>query len=165
MWLRRVFYSWLLPAAFVLPLWLVAGWVIFDAGGWALLWVLFIAVPSVFLGQLVLMLLVRARGTVRAQRAVSWLDVAGFSVWHLLTIAVGFYNVAWFGIALVLAIIAALAVFWSSLWQLWTEARPRMTVVQTAGGTAFIPPPSARPEPEDIPDVVIIEEKPTPPGV
>ncbi len=39
MWLRRAFFGWLIPAAFVLPLWLLVGWGVFDAGGWGLLWV------------------------------------------------------------------------------------------------------------------------------
>ena len=38
MWLRRAFYQWLLPAALVLPLWLLIGWIAFSASGWALLW-------------------------------------------------------------------------------------------------------------------------------
>ena len=67
--MRRAFYLWLVPAAFVLPLWILLGWGIFQAGGWAFLWVLFIAVPSVFLGQLLLTLLTRSRPSVRAERA------------------------------------------------------------------------------------------------
>ena len=65
MWLRRAFYGWLIPAAFILPLWLLVGWGVFNAGGWAFLWVLFLAIPGVFLWQLLLTLLVRARGTVQ----------------------------------------------------------------------------------------------------
>ena len=94
MWLRRGFFGWLIPAAFVLPLWLFVGWIASGAGGWAFLWVV-LAIPGVFLWQLLLSLLVRARGTVRAHRAVSWWDVAGFSVWHLLIIALGFFTQAW----------------------------------------------------------------------
>ena len=76
MWLRRGFFGWLIPAAFVLPLWLFVGWIASGAGGWAFLWVV-LAIPGVFLWQLLLSLLVRARGTVRAHPAVSWWDVAG----------------------------------------------------------------------------------------
>ena len=85
----------MIPAAFVLPLWLFVGWIAFDAGAWALLWVLLVAIPSVLIGQLVLTLLVRARPTARAARAVSWWDVAGFAVWHALTFALGFFVAAW----------------------------------------------------------------------
>src|SRR3546814_16152737 len=86
---RRAFFWWLFPAAVVLPAWLLAGWIAFDAGGWALLWVLFLAIPSVFFGQIVLALLVRARTSVRASRAVSGWDVLGFGVWPVLVIAPG----------------------------------------------------------------------------
>ncbi len=122
MWLRRAFFHWLIPAAFLLPVWLLVGWGVFQGGAGPFLWVLFIAVPSVFLGQLLLTLLVRARPTVRAQRAVSWWDVAGFTLWHALTIAVGFFG-AWFVPLLVGAIVVAITLFWLSLWQLWSEAR------------------------------------------
>ncbi len=122
--MRRAFFVWLIPAAFLLPLWLLIGWGVFNAGGWAFLWVLFLAIPSVFIGQLVLTLLVRARGTVRAERAVSWWDVLGFSVWHLLTISLGFYNQAWWAPAMVLTVVVGLALFWLELVQLWREAKP-----------------------------------------
>ncbi len=126
MLLRRAFYHWLLPAALVLPLWLLVGWGIFNSNAWSFVWVLFIAVPSVLVGQIVLALLVRARPSVRAHRAVSWWDVGGFTVWHVLTIAVGFYSERSFVAVLVLAIIAAIALFWLSLWQLWSDARGSM---------------------------------------
>jgi hypothetical protein len=122
MWLRRAFFHWLIPAAFLLPAWLLVGWGVFQGGAGPFLWVLFIAAPSVFLGQLTLTLLVRARPTVRAQRAVSWWDAAGFASWHGLTIAVGFFG-AWFPLLLIGAIVVAVALFWLSLWQLWSEAR------------------------------------------
>ncbi len=115
MWVRRAFYAWLVPAAFLLPLWLLVGWGVFNAGGWAFLWVLFIAIPSVFIGQLVLTLLVRARGTVRAERAVSWWDVLGFTVWHGLTIALGFFNAAWWAPVMVLTIAVGIGLFWLEL--------------------------------------------------
>lgn len=144
MWLRRAFFLWLFPAAFVLPLWLLVGWGVFNAGGWAFLWLLFIAIPSVFVGQLLLTLLVRARPTVRAERAVSWWDVLGFTVWHGLTIAVGFYVESFFAVALVLAIVAGLALFWLSLWQLWNEARESGgRIVMNVRGPAFVPPADA----------------------
>lgn len=130
MWLRQAFFRWLIPSAFLLPLWLLIGWGVFNAGGWAFLWVLFIAIPSVFIGQLILTLLVRARPSVRLERAVSWWDVAGFTVWHGLTIAVGFYPEAWFGLLLTGAIAAAIGMFWLMLWQMWCEAKG-------AGGMGF----------------------------
>ncbi|MFI8631839.1 MFS transporter permease [Microbacterium sp. NPDC077663] len=122
--LRRGFFFWLLPSAVILPVWLIIGWIVSDAGGWALAWVLIIAIPSVLIGQLVLTLLIRSRGTVRHTRSVSWWDVGGVGAWHVLTIAVGFFSEAWFWPLLIAATIVYLAVFWLSLRQLFQEARP-----------------------------------------
>ena len=47
MWVRQAFFRWLLPAAFVLPAWLLVGWIAFQ-GGWAILWVLFIAMGVIW---------------------------------------------------------------------------------------------------------------------
>ena len=163
MWLRRAFFGWLIPAAFVLPLWLLVGWAIFNTGGWAFLWVLFLAIPGVFLWQLLLTLLVRARGTVRAHRAVSWWDVLGFTVWHLLVISLGFFAEAWWAPVMVLAILAGVALFWLELWQLWSEARPSRFLLQSTDGVAYIPPPAARGEDAREKDVFVIDEKKAPP--
>ncbi|KRA23192.1 MFS transporter permease [Microbacterium sp. Root61] len=165
MWLRRAFFGWLFPAAFLLPLWLLVGWGVFNAGGWAFLWVLFLAIPSVFLGQLALTLLVRARGTVRVERAVSWWDVLGFTVWHGLTISLGFFNQAWWAPVMVLTIFVAVALFWLELWQLWREAKPSAMVLHTAAGVGYIPPPAAeRPRSSSAEqDFFVISEKQSPP--
>lgn len=155
-----MFYRWLFPAAFLLPLWLLAGWGIFQAGGWAFLWVLFIAIPSVFFGQLILAMLVRARGSARAQSAVSWWDVLGFGAWHALIVATGFYNPVWFAPVLVLAVVVAVALFWLVLTQLWRDVRVSSSVVlHTADGTSYIPPTQARREPEARRNVVVLEER------
>ncbi|WP_241245839.1 MFS transporter permease [Microbacterium sp. 4R-513] len=165
MWLRRGFYSWLFPAAFLLPLWLLVGWAVFNAGGWAFLWVLFLAIPAVFIGQLVLTLLVRARGTVRAERAVSWWDVLGFTVWHLLIISLGFFNQAWWAPVMVVTILAGVGLFWLTLWQLWREARPSSMVMYTTEGVAYLSPQAARdasasaPQAHSPDDVFVIAEK------
>jgi hypothetical protein len=123
MWLRRGFFFWLLPAAIVLPVWLVVGWAVFSASGWALLGILLVAVPSVLVGEVVVALLIRARPTVRRQRAVSWRDVLGITVWHGVVVVFACVLDVAFAPVLALAIIAFLALFWSSLWQLWREAR------------------------------------------
>ncbi len=121
MWIRRVLFAWLFPAALVLPLWLLVGWGVFRSGGWAILWVLFIAMPSVLIGELLIAFLVRARASVRQARAVSWQDAAGIVLWHGLTIAVGFFPNA-FGWVLAGAVVGFLVVFWSTLWQLGRES-------------------------------------------
>ncbi|MFT4136102.1 MFS transporter permease [Microbacterium sp.] len=160
MLLRRAFFGWLLPAAFVLPLWLLIGWGVFHSGVWAFLGVLLIAVPAVLLGQLVLTLLVRARGTVRHSRAVSWWDVLGFTVWHGLTIAAGFYGSSSFWPLVIAAIVAFLGLFWLSLWQLLREAKPTTVLLRTSAGVGY-QPPAATPTPHARDhDVVVIAEKP-----
>lgn len=162
--LRRVFFGWLIPAAFVLPLWLLIGWGIFNAGGWAFLWVLFLAIPGVFIWQLVLTLLVRARGTVRASRAVSWWDVLGFTVWHALVISLGFFVQDWWAPAMVTAIIVGLGLFWLELWQLWREAKPTATILHTTEGVAYLAPANQAPPRSDSaqPEVIVITEKSNP---
>jgi hypothetical protein len=110
---------------------------------------------------------VRARATVRTLHAVSWWDVLGFTVWHALTISLGFFVEAWWAPAMVLTIVAAVALFWLELWQLFREARPSRILLQTAGGQAYIPAPDAsardtagRPVVEEV--IVVAEA--TPPG-
>jgi hypothetical protein len=160
MWLRRAFYRWMFPAAVVLPLWLLVGWGIFNAGGWAFLWVLFIAIPSVFIGQLVVTLLQRARPSARETRAASWWDVIGVGAWHALTIAIGCYPQAWFPLLLTAAIVVALGLISLMLRQLWGEARV------TGPGVTFpsVVTPDRASEPErSAPadgDVFVIQERP-----
>jgi len=148
--LRRGLFFWLLPSAVILPLWLLIGWIVSDAGGWALAWVIIIAIPSVFVGQLVLTLLIRSRGTVRHARALSWWDVAGIAAWHVLTILVGLFSQAWFWPLLIGATVVFFAVLWSSLRQLFQEAGPSVILRRyTAPAGAVQPDPS----------VVVLEEK------
>ncbi len=160
MWLRGAFYRWMFPAAVALPLWLLVGWGVFNADGWAFLWVLFIAIPSVFIGQIVLTLLQRARPSARETRMASWWDVLGFGIWHALTIAVGCYPQSWFPLLLTGAIAVALGLFWLMLWQLWGEARTaapgiRIMTSSTRGAAA-----GSRQSADAESDVFIIREKP-----
>ncbi|MDQ1178102.1 MFS transporter permease [Microbacterium sp. 20-116] len=158
--LRRLFLHWLFPAAFVLPLWLFVGWIVFSGGSaWGLLW-LFVAVPAVFISQLVLSLLIRARGSVRENRAVSWRDLAGLGLWHVVIVALGLFDSRVFFPLLVLSIVGALVLFWSTLAQLWSEARGAMTVLHTPDGTAYIPPARERTtRPTDAEVIVVTESR------
>ncbi|SBS70639.1 Permease of the major facilitator superfamily [uncultured Microbacterium sp.] len=161
MWLRRAFYQWLLPAALVLPLWLLIGWIAFSASGWALLWVIVIAIPSVLVGQLLLTLLARARGTVRHTRALSWWDVGGFALWHLLTIAVGFFSPAAFWPLLTAAVVVFIGLVWLMLWQLFREAKPSAVLRRATDGAVYIPPPATK-TPQRPQEVIIVSEKRSP---
>ncbi|MEW1961914.1 MFS transporter permease [Microbacterium sp. NPDC077644] len=160
MWLRRAFYRWMFPAVVVLPLWLLVGWGIFNAGGWAFLWVLFIAIPSVFVGQLALTLLQRARPSARETGAASWWDVLGFGVWHALTIAIGCYPQTWFPLLLTAAIVVGLGLFWLVLRQLWSEAGTAGVGIRFPSSvTPDAQPDAPRRAPADG-DVFVIQEKP-----
>lgn len=157
MWLRQAFFRWLLPAAVVLPLWIFIGWAIFGQNAWGLLWVLVMAIPAVFVGQLVLTLLTRSRPSVRAERALSWWDVAGFTVWHVLTIAVGLFLDGGFGWLLTGAIIAAIGLFWLQLWQLWNEARGAGVRIRETVSWSTAPRMDG-PRAQAEPDVIVLEE-------
>ncbi|MFJ4045098.1 MFS transporter permease [Microbacterium sp. NPDC089987] len=156
--LRRLFFRWLLPASLALPAWMLIGWAIFGQSGWALLWVLLMAVPGVLVTQLVLTLLTRSRPSVRAERAVSWLDVAGFAVWHVLTILVGFFIDGAFPWLLAAAIVAAIGLFWMQVWQLWNEARGAGARLRETLTWSTIAPQQRSDRASDEPGVVIIEE-------
>lgn len=159
MWLRQAFFRWLLPAAFLLPLWMIVGWAIFGQNGWGLLWVLLMAVPSVFVGQLVLTLLTRSRPSVRLERAVSWWDVAGFTLWHGLTIAVACFIDGAFPWLLTGAVVAVIGLFWLQLWQLWNEARGSGARLRETITWSSIPRSEAAPKANAPADVIIVEER------
>lgn len=157
MWLREAYFRWLFPAAFLLPLWLLVGWAVFQ-GGWAILWLLFIAMPSVFAGQLLLTLLTRSRATVRAERALSWLDVAGFTLWHGLTIAVGFFIDGAFGWLLAAAIVVGIGLIWLQLWQLWNEAKNEGVRIRETISWSTIPRMDDPSSPAPQRDVIVVKE-------
>jgi hypothetical protein len=129
MLIRRTFLRWLIAAAVVLPVWLGIGWAIFGGGGWGTLG-LVVAVPVAFIALAIIALLVWIRPTVRAERAVSWTDVGVIGAWHASIIGIGFYGqgATLFGI---LAILLALAAFWSAVWQLVTDGARRMQATMT----------------------------------
>lgn len=154
--MRQAFFRWLVPAAFVLPLWLFVGWIIFGANPWALLWVL-VSAPIVLVGQIILTLLVRARGTVRTDRAVSGTDAAVIGAWHALIIALGVFDSAWWWPILAVTVAVGTAALWTSLWQLWREARPSAIIARMESGA---PSPSGLRDgaPGASSTVIVVEE-------
>ncbi|MDH5133583.1 MULTISPECIES: MFS transporter permease [unclassified Microbacterium] len=157
MWIRQAFFRWLLPSAFLLPLWLLIGWAVFQ-GGWSILWVLLIAMPSVFVGQLLLTLLTRSRPSVRAERALSWWDVAGFGLWHALTIAVGFFIDGAFGWLLAAAIVVGIGLVWLQLWQLWNEARGSGARIRETISWSTMTAPRAETTQTSVHEVIVVRE-------
>ena len=139
MLVRRGFFHWLYPAAIVLPVWLVVGAAVFGTSGWSFVGVLLIAAPAVLVAELIAALLIRARPTVRADRAVSWWDVLWITVWHGLVIAFGCFFTAVNLAILFCAIAAFLVVFWSSLAQLWGEARGSFRRMSAGTGPTDLP--------------------------
>ncbi|WP_029144321.1 hypothetical protein [Microbacterium luticocti] len=159
MWVRRGFFAWLLPAAIILPVWLVVGWAIFQAGGWAFLGVILLAAPGVLVAELIIALLIRARPTVRRQRAVSWWDVLGITVWHGLVVAFGCFIQAAFVPILVCALLAFLALFWGALAQLWNEARGSFARMAPGTGPADLPDDEAtRDRARQHAEVIVVHE-------
>lgn len=161
--LRSVFYRWLIPAAFVLPFWLFVGWIISGASALSLLWVL-LSAPIVFVGQLILTLLVRARGTVRAERAVSWADLGLIGSWHVLIVALGFFANPWWWVLFGVTVAVGIAALISEFRQLWSEARPVGAVLHTTEGIGYIPAPSPRPQQATDAEVIVIRETDTTPN-
>lgn len=161
--LRSGFYRWLIPAAFVLPLWLFIGWIVFGANPLSLLWVL-ISAPIVLVGQLILTLLVRARGTARAERAVSWTDLALIGGWNVLIVALGVFSNPWWWVLFAVTVVVGVAALWSAFAQLWREARPMGVVLRTPAGVGYVPAPEARAEELRQDEVFIVREKGTPPA-
>ena len=156
--LRSGFYRWLIPAAFVLPAWLLVGWIIFGANPLSLLWVL-LSAPIVLVGQLILTLLIRARGTARAERAVSWVDVALIGGWNVLIVALGVFSNPWWWALFALTVVVGVAALWGALAQLWREARPAGAILRTPDGLGYVPAPAEPRAPRTDADVIVIREK------
>ena len=153
MLIRRAFLRWLVAAVVVLPIWLAVGWAVFGGGGWGTLG-LIITVPIAFIALGIIALLVWARPTVRAERAVSWTDVGVIGAWHASIIGIGFYGQGstFFGVA---AILLAIAAFWVAIWQLVSDGARRMQATMSeferlAAQQAGSPTASRRPGREPV---------------
>jgi len=125
--IRRAFFYWQFPAAVILPAWILVGWGVFAATGWQIIG-LIVGVMMLTLGMLATAGLIFARKDVRAERAVSWLDVALLTVLHGLIIAVGFFTPAT-ALLSTLVVVALIALFWSGVVQLIVETRRRVRAV------------------------------------
>ena len=155
--LRSGFFRWLIPAAFVLPLWLFIGWIVFGANPLSLLWVL-LSAPIVLIGQLILTLLVRARPTARTEQAVSWTDLALIGGWNVLIVALGVFSNPWWWALFVVTVIVGVAALVAAFRQLWREARPAGTLLRTPAGVGYVPPPVARPATATDAEVIVVRE-------
>ncbi|WP_454141565.1 MFS transporter permease [Microbacterium lacticum] len=155
--LRSGFFRWLIPAAFVLPLWLFIGWIVFGANPLSLLWVL-LSAPIVLIGQLILTLLVRARPTARTEQAVSWTDLALIGGWNVLIVALGVFSNPWWWALFVVTVIVGVAALVAAFRRLWREARPAGTLLRTPAGVGYVPPPVARSATATDAEVIVVRE-------
>ncbi|MBG6239900.1 hypothetical protein IWX78_002890 [Mycetocola sp. CAN_C7] len=121
--IRRAFRTWMVIAAVALPIWPLIGWGIFGGGGWQFL-VLVISMPILFVAMLIVAGLIRARPTVRREKAVSWLDVGILTLWQASVIGFGLFGPSSDAFA-VLGVLTGLAAFWIVLWEFFTDARNR----------------------------------------
>ena len=78
-------------------------------------------------------------------------------------VALGFYDGRVFFPLLVLSVVGAFVLLWSSLAQLWNEARGGIAVLHTTDGTGYIPPTREQPRPRVEGEVIVITEKPAAP--
>lgn len=167
--IRRAFFYWQFIAVIALPAWLFVGWGFFGGGGWGFLGIL-ITAPIVFIALLVIALIVYARPAVRRSRAVSWKDVALYVVLHGSIIGLGFFG-STATLFVVVALIAGIAGFWLSLWELVTDgARSMKATMDAFEQAAQMPqdvpasdsmpgvPRNPRPRGDDDPDVIVIHE-------
>ncbi|MFD1715878.1 hypothetical protein ACFSBZ_15500 [Amnibacterium flavum] len=154
MLVRRGFFYWQTAAAIVLPVWLLIGWGIWGTSAAGFIGVAFLA-PVLVLALLVIVGLTLARKSVRETRAVSWLDVGILTVLHLSLIGLGFFgpSASWFAIV---SVIAAIAAFWSAIWQLVTETRNRVRAVFDEIQRAAAPQGAQRP-PIDAGEYIVID--------
>jgi uncharacterized membrane protein YphA (DoxX/SURF4 family) len=122
--IRRAFFYWQFPAAVILPAWILVGWGVFAATGWQIIG-LIVGVMMLTVAMLATAGLIFARKDVRAERAVSWLDVGLLTLLQGLIVAVGFFTpvTALLG---TLSVVAVIALFWSGIIQLVVETRRRV---------------------------------------
>ena len=117
---RRVVYRLIFPLAVVLPVWVLIGrGIIADGVGWQFVAYLFIA-PVLFIALIATGGLLVARSEVRAERAVSWPDVAVLSALWLALIGVGLFAYPWLAVCVVLLV---LGLFWLAIWELIASTR------------------------------------------
>lgn len=136
MWLRKAFYRAMLPAAILLPLWLLIGRGLIVSGpGWELV-LLFFACPILTILMAGVAGLIFARKRVRGSKAVAWADVTLLSVWYLAIIAAGLVS---YEVMAVLVVVLSVAAFWAAAWMLFAETRSRVKTALAGFEYAAVP--------------------------
>lgn len=123
MWLPKAFYRAMLPAAIVLPLWLLIGRGLIVSGpGWEFVLLIFVC-PILAVLMAGVAGLIIARKSVRRAAAVSWADVGMLSAWYAVIIAAGLVS---HDVMAVLVVVVSVLVFWAAVWMLFSETRNRV---------------------------------------
>jgi hypothetical protein len=142
MWFRRAILKATIPAAIVLPLWILVmqGIVAGPSAGTYL--ALVIVCPVLFVAMIVIAVLLRVRKSTRTSGALTWRDATVAVVFWLALVASGLFS---FPALAVLDVVLLVGVFWLSAWELLDESRTRlktfvdaMTVVPSQ--SSYIPP-------------------------
>lgn len=153
MWLRRVFYFLQLPAAFVIPAWIIIAPIISPSALGGIDVLIFFTWPALAVALLLAFGLTRARRSVRVSRLVSREDVAWHGAWYLIALSFGGFVAAasgtalWFtGVALVMVSAGTIV---SAARQLVRAAREAMeealTGFEAAARNASVQATDARP--------------------
>jgi len=141
-------------AAIVLPTWILISRGLFDDGiGWELL-VYLLVCPALSVVMFVIAGIISLRGSVRATRAVSWLDAGLLTGWYLSMISYGLWASGWLATLIVLF---AIALFWAAIWQFFTEARSRFRGLVAGFEEAAAPRHPSGSDPQQAPQVIIID--------
>ncbi len=159
MLLRRAFYFAQVPAAIILPTWiLIARGMLADDIGWEFL-VYLIACPILSVAMLAVAGLTLARRSVREQRQVSWIDVALLAGWYLVLAVYGLFAQP---VLAALIVLGGIAAFWFAIGQLFTDTRRRFRSVLAEFERQAQGP--STPRQKNIGDVIVIEPNGPKPG-
>jgi len=155
--LRRALFYAVMPMAVALPLWLlISRGILADTSGWAFV-IFLITSPILFIVLAIQAGLLLARKQVRAEKAVSWIDV-GFllAVWVPL-IVYGFLPL--FPIAII-SVLAIASTFWVVVVELVQETRARVkTYVDDMAFTAQRPAQRRVQAPGDAGPIIVVPPK------
>lgn len=151
-------------AAVVLPTWvLISRGILADGIGWEFLVYLF-ACPLLFITMVAVSGLIAARGSARINKAVSWWDAAGLTLWYLAIIAYGFWAQPAIAVSIV---VLAIAMLWLGFWQLFSETRARFRGFVAEFEQVSRPGGATPPQPQE-PRVIVIrsdQDRDDPPTV
>jgi hypothetical protein len=121
--IRRAVYLAQFVLAVVLPVWiLVSRGIVADGLGWQFVAYL-VACPVLFVALAAIAGIVSARKSVRAARAVSWLDAGLLGGLWVLLVLHGLFAIP---LLAALIVILVIATFWVVSWELFDETRTRV---------------------------------------